>query len=592
MGAGQSNTVQNLVTVSKNEQFINIFLRLLTETDIVDFEALSKGPGACGSYVVLLEQNLNKEFNRLQLETTTTGKKLVQSFLYTKAKSITQETPTDANACRELSIFYIRLLQLVGALTLSIHTPDNLADRIRDKAYKASFRKQQKNIPVPLEEQELKRNQRWDWLRKYILSSTSSATPDIYIFKDKPQLKYNKTTKILTYTDSEANQYNAIMNIEEMDKYSIENSVRKPESYWLVLTNPKDGAIIFRALVNRESNGYHYNPKPNVEANYERPLHYYKDWTSSLPETMMESLSKEKTVTKVQNTSGYPALSRNTLQELLRAGINPSNISRQNYTRRTFGGSNNSRNNTKKNTKTILAKKFQDSYQFMKSWVSKIESWAEAGPALYRSVLLFVKQNTPGASNASFICVDEWPMRTMRDIQPFAALEALYYDNDDGTASFTNKEKLYNLVDDFRKVLVQKAGTASRVGQTFEDIIMPPLPDKFMSDFCSKRNAQGEFVLESQYVAILEKAQAEIIALYNSHLDTCFSILNQIFDQVKNSRGETTIKFTQAFSTNTNGARAALEAIIERARGQIASHYIQVETIYHKAINDMILFSR
>jgi hypothetical protein len=307
---------------------------------------------------------------------------------------------------------------------------------------------------------------------------------------------------------------------------------------------------------------------------------------------MMASLPKEKTVTKVQNTSGYPALSRNTVQELLRAGINPSNLSHQNYTRRAFGGSNNSRNNTKKNTKTILAKKFQDSYQFMKSWVSKIESWAEAGPALYRSVLLFVKQNTPGASNASFICVDEWSMRTMRDIHPFAALEALYYDNDDGTASFTNKEKLYNLVDDFRKVLVQKAGTASRVGQTFEDIIMPPLPDKFMSDFCSKRNAQGEFVLESQYVTILEKAQAEIIALYNTHLDTCFSILNEIFDQVKNSRGETTIKFTQAFSTNTSGARAALEAIIERARGQIASHYIQVETIYHKAINDMILFNR
>jgi hypothetical protein len=203
MGASQSTagpTYMDTANVSKNEQFINIFFRLLTETDIVDFEALSKGPGACGSYIVLLEQNLNKEFNKLQLETTSTGKKTVQSFLYTKAKNITQETPTDANACRELAIFYIRLLQLVGALTLSIYTPDNLADRIRDKAYKASFRKQQKNIPIPLEEQELKRNQRWEWLRKYILSSTSTATPDIFIFKDKPQLKFNKTTKILTYT--------------------------------------------------------------------------------------------------------------------------------------------------------------------------------------------------------------------------------------------------------------------------------------------------------------------------------------------------------------------------------------------------------
>jgi hypothetical protein len=210
------------------------------------------------------------------------------------------------------------LLQLVGALTLSIYTPDNLADRILDKAYKASYRKQQKNIPVPLEEQELKRNQRWEWLRKYILSSTSSATPDLFIFKDKPQLKYNKTTKILTFTDSEANQYNAIMTIEEMDKFTVENSLRKPESYWVVITKPKDGTIIFRSLVHKGLEGYHFEPKPNALKNYENPTDFFKDWTTQLPETMIESLPKEKPVTVAssqlsQNRFSYggPRLSRN-----------------------------------------------------------------------------------------------------------------------------------------------------------------------------------------------------------------------------------------------------------------------------------------
>ena len=604
MGAGQSKSGSNSTkyldsdNVSKNEQFINMFLRLLTETDIVDFEALSKGPGACGSYIVLLEQNLNKEFNKLQLATTASGKKTVQSFLYTKAKGITQENPTDSNACRELAIFYVRLLQLVGALTLSVYTPDNLADRIRDKAYKASYRKQQKNIPVPLEEQELKRNQRWDWLRKYILSSTSSATPDLFIFKDKPQLKYNKTTKVLTFTDSETNQYNAIMTVEEMDKFSVENSIRKPESYWIVITKPKDGTIIFRSLVHKGLEGYHFEPKPNALKNYENPTDFYKDWTTQLPEIMIESLPKEKPVSVAtsqlsQNRFyGGPRLSRNTLDELARAGISTSNLTRR------VGGSGNNINsrrnsqNTRKN-KTILAKKFKDSYNFMKDWVANIDNWNEAAPALYRTVLLYVKHNTPGSKNSSFICVDDWNTRTMRMIQPFAALEALYYDNDDGTASYANKEKLKNLVDDFKNVYSQKSGIAvNRKGDTFEDVIVPPLPENFMKDFCSKRNAQGEFELEEKYATILEKAQGDIIDLYKVHMNACYSILLEIFEQVKNNKGETTIKFTNAFSTNTYGARQAVEDIIGRARGQIAEHYIQVETIYQKAINDMITATR
>ena len=148
MGAANSVPQASYVDSPENEKakmFSTIFLRLLQETDIVDINALTRGPGACGSYAVILEKELKKEFKAIKLQTTVSGLKDVRDFLYSKAKNIESESPSDANACRELAIFYIRLLQLVSALTLSIYTPADLIDRIRNNASITALRKQEKN---------------------------------------------------------------------------------------------------------------------------------------------------------------------------------------------------------------------------------------------------------------------------------------------------------------------------------------------------------------------------------------------------------------------------------------------------------------
>jgi hypothetical protein len=216
--------------IDKNELMSIILMRLLEKTDIVDFLALINGPGMCGSYVVLLEKDLKKEFKQLQLSTTLSGKKEVESFLYTKMKDISAETPADTLICRELAIFYIRLLQLIGALTMSIYTPNNLVDRIRNDAFKRSIKKQRANIPLTLEQKAAQKTAQMQWLRNYILSSVAGSS-ELFTLRGKPQFKFNKATKRLSYTDSEGYKFDAVLEMEEPDKYPVVDENKTHDSY-------------------------------------------------------------------------------------------------------------------------------------------------------------------------------------------------------------------------------------------------------------------------------------------------------------------------------------------------------------------------
>ena len=71
MGQGQSQEKKSLVVseeTTKIEYFSNIFIRLLKSSDIVDIRSLTSGPGACGSYVMLLAKNIEKDFKKIKLQ--------------------------------------------------------------------------------------------------------------------------------------------------------------------------------------------------------------------------------------------------------------------------------------------------------------------------------------------------------------------------------------------------------------------------------------------------------------------------------------------------------------------------------------------
>jgi hypothetical protein len=227
----------------------------------------------------------------------------------------------------------------------------------------------------------------------------------------------------------------------------------------------------------------------------------------------------------------------------------------------------------------------------MVRWTLDISTWTEAAPASYRAVLLFIKPTLPAGQAASYICVDNWIDKPMRFIQPFASLEALYFNKDDGSATPENKTALKDLVTRFNGIYHAVPTTnhvAVREPSTFEDVYLPNINDAIKNTLCSKRTAQGDILIaDPRVAAILESGQLAILNSYKTHFENAYAILNELFTTVKTETGETKVRFADKFAANTGSARTVLEEIIRRARSMIAGHYVDVEEIYSKVLNEL-----
>lgn len=575
----------NSPDTDKNELLTIILMRLLEKTDIVDFLALTNGPGNCGSYVVLLEKELKKEFSQLQLQTTITGKKQVESFLYTKAKTVSNETPADTLVCRELALFYIRLLQLIGALTMSIYTPKNLVDRLRDEAYKRSVKKQQANIPLSKIQQQAIREAQWNWLRTYILSSTSIGS-SIYTFKNKQQYKYDNDGKTLTFTDNLGRKFMTILEMEPADKFLVADEFKKPDSYWIILRNNKNKSVVSKRLVNKDGSCFIFSSAPNIarSAEPEEPYSYEKDWTEGLPvdlTTYGEPVAVYEQAPAKAPEAANVRISKNMLDELMGH--------RQNYKRggtrklRSKGGANQAKPDF--GPQTTLPKVFQESYSFLKNWSKATSTWAESAPATYRSSLLFIKPNIPASAATSYVCNDNWSGIPMRRVAPFASLEALYRNSDNGEISFDNMERYNSLLKKFNDIysVLTENKLREKPLKSFADIVIPTLSDNVLKDFCIAKSPHGEVMLGDKQ-ATFETAQKAILLEYNSHFEFVIGFLKQIFTTGIDGRGEITIALNDIFSKNSLGARGEIENFILVARGKLAEHYTKVEELYINAI--------
>jgi hypothetical protein len=627
----------------KAKMFSTIFLRLLQETDIVDINALTRGPGACGSYAVILEKELKKEFKTIKLQTTSSGLKDVRDFLYSKAKNIESESPTDANACRELAIFYIRLLQLVSALTLSIYTPADLIDRIRNNASITALKKQEKNIPLTIEDEARKRAAREAWFYKHIVSEVSGSTNFFYLQKDKKNFKYNRDTKMLIYTADNGYKYEASLRIEEVGAYNVDRKYSKPDTYWIVLYSSKLNKNIYRILVTvtetregRVRSGYLFSPEVDSRMPEEVPIVYYQDWTQDLAAAMTGAITGERgEERRVEERREYNrsrngrngrngrnplVISRDTALQLREAGINVDrNLTRPVDVRgggatllvprskNAFGYQNTRSNsasvtvsregsnrNTRKNRnrqnvveKSSLPKQFQEIYNFMVQWNLQKDAWTEAAPATYRSILLYIKPGLANLEATSFFCVDNWAQKSMRYIPPFAALEALYFNENDGSASVANQTALKLLAQEFNKIYYQSVTSEPT---TLANVIVPALEKDLSALVCVNKTSQGDIsVVSEKNKAILEAAQDTIMRNHKSYFNEAYATLMSIFEVKRDAKGDIAINFTEQFATSSGGVRAKLEQIIYNTRQIIARHYIATETTYIGALRQLEL---
>lgn len=227
----------------------------------------------------------------------------------------------------------------------------------------------------------------------------------------------------------------------------------------------------------------------------------------------------------------------------------------------------------------------------MVRFILDIPTWTEAAPASYRAVLLYVRPTVPTSQASSYICVDNWSEKALRFVQPYASLEALYYNKDDGTSTPDNRAALKNLALDFKKIFQinapAKPGDQLKEPETFADVYIPPVNEAVRNVLCSKRTAQGDVLVDQFAAAVLESAQMAILESYKRHFEVAFTILNELFKVDSRPSEEPRVMFADIFVKNPGSARNVLEDIIKRARGSIANHYIEVETIYSQAIQQL-----
>ena len=586
--------------VERIELFSTVFLRLLKTADILDIRALTKGPGACGDYTILLANEIEKEFGKIKLEGTDSGKTAIRDFLFARSKSISSESPSDQVACRSLAVFYIRALQLVAALTMSIYTPPDLVNRIRNRVFQMELKRQRKNVPLTLVEAEELRIKREKWWARFLMSTSK---PDIFTLSGSNQYRYNRVTKTLTYTDPETQyEYKVLVGVLDMEKYNIAPELMRDGSYWIELYNPTTKEPIFRSLINSDKSGYLFDVKP-ADSKEEKPVIFNKDWTAELAAQITAGVMGTAPPPKPTTNASRRNNSRYYNSAYRSRGGGPYNSNNNSYGRHNATRKNAPRTNTPINISkqeeialqlaatATLPRPFQESYKSMVRWTLDISTWTEAAPASYRAVLLFIKPTLPAGQAASYICVDNWIDKPMRFIQPFAALEALYFNKDDGSATPENKTALKDLVTRFNGIY-HAVPTANRVAvkepSTLEDVYLPNINDAIKNTLCSKRTAQGDILIaDPRVAAILESGQLAILNSYKTHFENAYAILNELFTTVKMETGETKVRFADKFVANTGSARTVLEEIIRRARSMIAGHYVDVEEIYSKVLNDL-----
>lgn len=600
MGAGQSSQKPNTTTpqVSSNtervELFSLIFMRLLNNTDILDIKALTKGPGACGDYVILLTDELDKEFSKIKMANPRAGTG-IEEFLFQKSKTVTTESPADQAMCRSLAIFYMRALQLVSALTLSIYTPPDLVSRMRNRVLKEALGEQERAKPLNLQEKEKLSVKRQQWFLSFFNASTDTNVT----MTGNPSVTYDKLTNILTLTLDKL-IYKVKVVIKDLETYKISeeatiNSDPKGTMdlwYWVELVDPNKGITVHRALLrrgrgivkntngrpidrnvrdtslHRSGNAYIFDNVPPKD-DEDTPNDYTEDWPAKL-----------STVIRDSGVTATPVpVQRNNNSGMTRRGVRFANYTGgARKTRKMRGGELDS-----------LPPKYQESYKSLVRWSQAFSTWTEAAPASYREVLLYIAPSAPSSPATSYVCIDKWAGKSMRSVPPFSALESLYFNKDDGTPTPENTAKLADLVKAFRTLYQQnspppKVAPNTPKSNTFSDLYLPPVNSSINTLLCTWSTAQGEVMMKPAVANVFQKARDSIVGLQKAYFENAFSILKRVFTTSTNSSGQTVVNFSDEIEKSGKGARATLEEIISQARGLIAGHYLKIEEIYLAAI--------
>lgn len=573
MGSGQSSLAQNPQQIysQKIALFSNVFSKMLQQADIIDIRALTSGPGACGSYVLLLQENIAREFKTLKIE----SKNDVKEFAFAKRDNI--ESVSDSEACTNLALFYIRALQFVAAIMLSVYSPPELLPLLRSKTRKEASLKQKQATPAAVNPQQLAQMEqaRDRWFQQKFLKD--SSIPNISTIDGDEQLLYDNTHEMIIFNDYSTNtQYKAVLKVEELNKYNITDKYKIGRKYWITLYHPVNGNMIVRRLINElDSTALVFSNNPSLSV--ENPLSDTKpaDWTNGLSKELIKMPSNP-----IPYGTVNPAVGQRSTRKIK-------------Y--------NTKQNNVK--SESTLPSEFQNSYDIISKWFSEKDIVLDVNPASYRSLLLFNSHVAAGEVDSTNMAADFWQNISLNSGIAFSTLEALFNDSDTGSISYENQEALAALAEQFNDIYLNFSNTTITSPKNFTDVMFPDFTNIRINALMQKNIKERLFDLSDAegktrdpcpagpnpnkncwppgFNTLLAKTQQEIQELQNDHLENCIALLKDVFE-IDSTTGA--VYFTEKFLSDVRGARPILEDYIVYARKLVGDYYVDIEKRYYAVV--------
>jgi len=207
-------------------------------------------------------------------------------------------------------------------------------------------------------------------------------------------------------------------------------------------------------------------------------------------------------------------------------------------------------------------------------------------PAIYRAFL--ISSGVVEDRVDTMICTDAW-RGVMTSAIPYALLQSLYYDENGGTKSAAATDELREVAAGFLKSDIARPYVQnSAVTPTEFSQLAFIEPKTVVPAFCGNITSGVRSTNIPAQKEILTKAHQDLRNLYDVHLENVVKFIRKVLSLKEGGwQKRHIIRLNPIFVTSERGAQAALDGFIAEGRKLIADHYLAVETIYKKAIQDI-----
>jgi hypothetical protein len=213
-------------------------------------------------------------------------------------------------------------------------------------------------------------------------------------------------------------------------------------------------------------------------------------------------------------------------------------------------------------------------------------------PASYRAFLLASQLESDLTSGErgtlnSLFCNDAWQNLELTSTASYSLLQSLFKDLTTGNISSRSASECESYVQQQMAVSDAKTSAATRPTK-YEDLAFQKIP-KSVESVCNKQKSGPRPISSESQKRILLDAHRDLRGLYDEHLSACIELLRRVlfFGSGASYMSLPRIQLDSELRRHPRGSQYALDEKIAEARALIARHYIQVETVYKRALDKL-----